>query len=246
MFLFEVRVATGTLPRKILMEECKCEGTECEEENINLTFPSISQPSHFPDVSSTKNMNKSARNRFYAQTSRARHRAYVASLEKDRELLVKRLEMIEEENRKMKEELMELKQVKRVKSQDPPALGAFVDPQYALSVLDLSLQDSLPMNQPTLVTSSPWQISNEKFTISLLLFLVCVTEGFGRRDPMNWRGNYCEPKRMCRIRRQDRMEICTLTKCLKAKKNARKVSSPNLLLLKLRELKVFFQQFGEI
>ena len=54
-------------------------------------------------------MSKSARNRFYAQTSRARHRAHVTNLEKDRELLLNRLEKIEEENRRMRGEIVGLR-----------------------------------------------------------------------------------------------------------------------------------------
>jgi hypothetical protein len=72
--------------------------------NMNSTCPVLTSTDPF-----TKGMSKSARNRYYAQTSRARHRQYVANLEKDREMLMERLEKIEEDNRRMRDEIFELR-----------------------------------------------------------------------------------------------------------------------------------------
>lgn len=240
-------------------------------DNENELTHSQSTTSIPTQTQSTKNMSKSARNRYYAQTSRARHRAYVNNLEKDRELLLERLEAIEAENRRMREELTELK-TKRVKldssvaplnPSSSPFISSsvsnpipFLDTQYALSVLDLSLHDSLKQNQLTLVTNSPW-LNNNKFIVPLL-FLVAFAEGLGWRDPMSWKGSYCKLTRTNR-RNQNELRrtsgkgkakvnsVCTLMKCLKTTNQNRnkKEYSRNLLLLKLRELRTYLQQFGK-
>lgn len=57
----------------------------------------------------TKGLSKSARNRHYAQTSRARHRLYVANLESDRKMLLARLDKLEEENERMRREIADIK-----------------------------------------------------------------------------------------------------------------------------------------
>lgn len=201
--MFEVRVVTGTRDMNTFEEKEMKEFIPDIENELKHSQTTISTPT---STQSTKNMSKSARNRYYAQTSRARHRAYVNNLEKDRELLLQRLEAIEAENRRMREELTELK-TKRVKldSSVPPLNPSsspfisssvsnpipFVDTQYALSVLDLSLHDSLKQNQPTLVTNSPW-LNNNKFIVPLLFLLVAFTEGLGWRDPMSWKDSYCK------------------------------------------------------
>lgn len=61
----------------------------------------------------TKSMSKSARNRHYAQISRARRRQYISNLEENNQMLLAQLEMIEEENRAMRKEIFELRREQR-------------------------------------------------------------------------------------------------------------------------------------
>lgn len=83
---------------------------DCHTDNCTVTM--------FVDPP-TKGMSKSARNRYYAQTSRTRHRQYVTNLEKDREMLMERLEKIEEENKRMRDEILEWRiSNKRIKPND--------------------------------------------------------------------------------------------------------------------------------
>ena len=85
-----------------------------DSENDQLSNDSnMSETLSVPAAVNTKGMSKSARNRYYAQTSRARHRQYVTNLEKDRQMLMERLEKIEEENKLMRRELLELRMDQR-------------------------------------------------------------------------------------------------------------------------------------
>lgn len=247
------------------------------ENNEKDTYTTTQKSSKSESV--TRNMSKSARNRYYAQTSRARHRTYVENLENDRNLLLARLDKIEEENRRMREELLDLKTAsKRIKLDDssysystsskspfitPPSSSSkssesnsFVNTQYALSVLDLFLpKDSINnKNQPISVTNSPWRIN----LIMPLLFLVGVTGTAGRGKPMNWNGNYSKLIQMmeilllkeeeCKTKKKknyrEDMKGCTLMKCLR--ETNRMNCSRNLLLSKLREMKIYLQQFGNL
>lgn len=61
---------------------------------------------HQSDGEGLKQNLKAVRNRIYAQRSRQRHRNYVSCLEQERQLLLARLERLEQENREMRSLLL--------------------------------------------------------------------------------------------------------------------------------------------
>lgn len=200
------------------------------------------------DNTCTKGISKSARNRFYAQTSRARHRMYVANLEKDRTMLLERLEKIEEENRKMRMEILEMRMLNRKRSKTDtcnisPQIPCFKDPQsanlpldssnYALSVLDL-LTFPHTKNQifgnPVASTDSPWP-SKLNFKAPQL-FLVDVDANGWRESEMNWKDNCWRTSKAKQKRTLILDKMSTIEKL------------GLLRRVKLAKLKIYLQQFG--
>ena len=172
---------------------------------------------------STQEISKSARNRVYAQTSRARHRCYVANLERDREILIERLEILEAENRRISGELNELKSKQNQNDDDNTKRSNFTtytskststftstynsestDYHYAaLSVLDLLFPQP---RHSAKATNSPWP-SLLKVLKAPNLFLVKVAAE-RRESQMNWKGKifylldlYQKKKKKLRLRR---------------------------------------------
>lgn len=223
-----------------------------------------------PNTPGTATLSKSARNRIYAQTSRARHRAYVTNLERDRELLMERLERIEEENREMRRELNELRvgnKRTRVEHSSDPQIQNFKNQiqqkqsqilktsnnnfvndqnqndfsaQYALSVLDFMF----PITNPTFMTNSPWPL------VPLFNFLVAVTKDSGREIQMNWKGNCCSvknQKKMKILRRKMNLNLEKTSFIHQSFRNqiiSQHQRSKLLEIIKLVKLKIYLQQYG--
>lgn len=165
-------------------------GTENEETNAENSPLKIEK------------LSKQARNRFYAQTSRARHRLYVANLEKEREALLSRLTKLEEENSKMRAELTELRNISTVTNINDSNNNAFMSTNsnsssylslsnshsqlqqntYALSVLDFT-RSSLGPNS----LDSPL---NERLLLAFASALL-VSENGQRPAQMNWKSKFC-------------------------------------------------------
>ena len=159
------------------------------------------------DPPTSKGLSKSARNRFYAQASRARHQMYVANLEKDRQMLLERLEKIEEENRRLRMDIMEMKMTKRRRTEDAFNIHKDLDlfnyssksttlspmdssNNYALSVLDFIAFPPTKTNisgKPVASIDSPWP---SKFDFKAPQFFLLDDDANGRRGcEMNWKDN---------------------------------------------------------
>lgn len=210
-----------------------------------------------PPPRSTKDLSKSARNRIYAQTSRARHRAYVSNLERERQDLLARLDRIEEENRRMRGELNELRRHnKRTKTSDgiagikpiseskPSSFNQHDDPstQYALSVLASSNVTNLPRPSLFEVLNSP-----------LFSLLVAVTKE--NNFLMNWKGSYCGVKDHLWMGKRRSQQLNLLMPHSKTSSTSQNSTLFSLLqrhhrmklleMIKLAKLKIYLQQFGK-
>lgn len=215
---------------KRIISDDSCDKCDINDTTLKAVIVESSPLSH---PSSHSSASKAARNRLYAQTSRARHRAYVSALEQDRKTLIKRLEFVEAENKRMKMEMNELLKLTKSDhqthlSQDFPfLLPNSSSTNYAISVLDLIFPHSL--SNPSFVTNSP-RPSCKKLLIAPLTFLVAVTKDFkGRDTQMNWKGN-CLRKKNPIQRTRNRRDQGQRLKLLE--------------LIRLTKLKIYSQQYG--
>lgn len=223
---------------------------EYEPNDLSSIFITSNQPSDTSAFTTstipktTKGLTKSARNRHYAQTSRARHRLYVSNLEKDRQLLLDRLDKLEEENLRMRREIEVIKarddsvnnsnikypmyDTDVYKPTTATASTFSLDSQqlysqYALSVLDLSV---LP-KKSKFKTNSPRPTLNLTVQNELSKFLVDFENGW--RNQMNWKS------KLLGVNCQKKMK----------KKNWNRNKYAGLIrLIKLAKLKIYLQLFG--
>lgn len=212
----------------------------------------------------TKGMSKSARNRYYAQTSRARHRQYVANLEKDREMLLERLEKIEEENRRMREEILEMRITKRVRTEAEDAelksTSSNISPLNSKSNIYTAAYDFKTTNPFFNPSSTSTFDSNYALSVlDFILFPRFKQQHMQRKqlassidsprpvNPQKFQAPHFLLVNPNEVKRKEPMnwrDNCYL----KEKKKKRKMRERNRLnlirLVKLAKLKIYLQQFG--